>query len=121
MKTLPVSLLFAAFLLGGCGLFTADRPVLQMDYAGAFLVYADTLAAYSVAKVRIVDACAAKVLPDATCQELSKADDRLQITNKFIRDGLSNPINPIDWGKVQAFSSEVLGILVQVGVKGLVP
>lgn len=106
-------------LLGGCALFTVDRPQVTLDYGTACLTYADARATIAVTEVRLVDACAAGTFTPASCTDMGKARDRLALADRYVRDMLKNPKTPVDWAKVNEFLLEALGILVKMGAKSL--
>lgn len=118
-----MGVLLCVGVLSGCATtaptpFSADKPVIQLDYAAFFLTYTDAGKAYAVARYIVSQECATKLRTPEQCDVLTKADDRIQLADQAIRKSIADPRYPVDWTKVQEFLGQVMGALVKIGVKG---
>jgi len=123
MRQVMLAVLVAAVLVGGCSpkspnLFSG-KPVVEFDQAQFFVTYIKVAKVYVILKLQVVQACAAKALTPAACEQFDQADQAIQKIDGEILTALQNPAYPLDMAKVQTFVDLVLVTLVRVGVKGI--
>jgi hypothetical protein len=118
-----VLILVLAFSLIGCttanpNMFSG-KAVIQLDQGTFFVTYVKMAMTYAVFRYQVIEACTAKIIPQATCDSLAESDKGIQKIAAEINDSIQNPAYPVDMQKVQIFIDLVLGTLVKVGVKGI--
>lgn len=97
----------------------SGKPVIQFDQGQAFVLYVKLSMQYAVLKYQITAWCAAKAIPEATCQNFALIDQQVVKANDDIQTSITNPAYPVDMAKVQIFADLILSTLVKVGVKGV--
>jgi hypothetical protein len=116
-------LVLVVALLAGCAtsgqnLFSG-RAVIELDQAQFFVTYVSVAMNYSVFKYQITQLCVAKTLDQATCDNATEADKKIQRIHEEIMTALQNPKYPLDMAKLQSFIDMVLVTMMKVGVKGI--
>ncbi len=118
LLTLPLLLGITSCTTTGQNPFSG-KALVQFDQGQFFVLYLEASKAYVVAKSKLVEMRDNKQIDDATWTKLVAADTKIQRIDDEILYSLQNPAYPVDMAKVSAFVKEVMGVLVQAGVKGI--
>jgi hypothetical protein len=107
----PLGLILALVLLAGCA-----APVIQIPMGAAAVAWGEGRATYATVRAIAIQLRKEGKIDDAGWEAMKAEDIKAKVLKEFIEKALLNPVEPIDYAKIMAYTTGALELMMRVGL-----